>query len=197
MNPVTHFLISWTVANALPAGTRRERTLISIAGIIPDMDGVGIVPDFVTRFVSDSPTAYFHAYHHKLHCVAWAVSVGLGACALAGGGASLKRRLLVGLFALVTFHMHLLCDVLGARGPDGDQWPIPYLLPFSDAWNWTWSGQWALNAWPNFAITGALLVFAGVMAVKAGRSPVEAVSARADAAVVQTLRARFGGGREG
>jgi hypothetical protein len=25
----------------------------------------------------------------------------------------------------------LVADLMGARGPDGDQWPIPYLLPFS------------------------------------------------------------------
>jgi inner membrane protein len=192
VNPVTHFLVSWSVANVLPASTRRERTLVALAGVVPDVDGVGIVPDFVTRLLSDSPTAYFHAYHHKLHCVAWAACVGVLAAALAGPEASFKRRGAVGLFALATFHLHLLCDVLGARGPDGDQWPIPYLLPFSDAWQWTWSGQWALNAWPNFVITGILLVIAGVVAVKRGRSPVEVVSARADAAVVETLGARFG-----
>jgi hypothetical protein len=44
-------------------------------------------------------------------------------------------------------------DLVGSRGPAGYQWPIPYLLPFSNSWHWTWKGQWALNAWPNILIT--------------------------------------------
>lgn len=188
MNPITHALASWAVANALPRSTRRERVLVALAGVAPDVDGIGIVPDALTRWLTDSPTTFFHQYHHKLHCIAWAAGVA-AICAVIAR----DRRAIVAALALVTFHLHLLCDVIGARGPDGDQWPIPYLLPFSDAWRWTWSGQWALNAWPNFAITGALLAFAGVVAVKRGFSPVEILSARADAAVVRTLRARFGG----
>lgn len=40
-----------------------------------------------------------------------------------------------------------------SRGPDGYQWPIPYLPPFSNAWQWVWKGQWALNSPPNLLIT--------------------------------------------
>ncbi len=28
------------------------------------------------------------------------------------------------LLVLFSFHLHLLGDLVGARGPDGDQWPI-------------------------------------------------------------------------
>jgi hypothetical protein len=94
--------------------------------------------------------------------------------------------------ALLSFHLHLLGDVVGARGPDGLQWPIPYLLPFSSAWEITWSGQWALNAWQNFAITGALRAFAFHFAWRRERSPIEIVSPRADAVFVEALRRRFG-----
>ena len=48
----------------------------------------------------------------------------------------------------------------GARGPDGEPWPIPYLVPFSPTPRLVWSGQWALNAWPNVLLTAALIALA-------------------------------------
>ena len=41
MNPVTHLLVGWTVANASGLEKRRDRFLVSVAGIIPDLDGLG------------------------------------------------------------------------------------------------------------------------------------------------------------
>jgi inner membrane protein len=82
--------------------------------------------------------------------------------------------------------------VIGGRGPDGYQWPIPDLLPFSGRRQWTWSGQWELNAWPNFAITIALMLWALRLAWRRGHSPVELFSSGADEAMVRALRERFG-----
>ena len=59
--------------------------------------------------------------------------------------------------ACLSFSVHIIADVLGGRGPDGHQWPISLLQPFSDSCVLTWSGQWQLNAWPNFAVTACLL----------------------------------------
>src|SRR6185436_5291484 len=95
------------------------------------------------------------------------------------------------LLVLLSFHLHLVADLMGARGPDGDQWPIPYLLPFSNRWQWTWSGQWALNAWPNFVLTALLLTLALWLAWKRGYSPLELFSAKADGALVRAIRNRF------
>jgi hypothetical protein len=86
--------------------------------------------------------------------------------------------------------LHILCDLIGARGPDGDQWPIPYLKPFSNAIQLTWHGQWALNGWQNFVITGVLLAVTLWMARKYGSSPVELVSERANLALVNAVRLR-------
>ncbi len=83
---------------------------------------------------------------------------------------------LTALLVFISFHLHLLCDLIGARGPDGDQWPIPYLKPFSNAIQLTWHGQWALNAWQNFVITGFLLLATFWIAWRYGSSPVELVS---------------------
>jgi hypothetical protein len=95
------------------------------------------------------------------------------------------------LLVFLSFHLHLLCDLVGARGPDGDQWPIPYLLPFSKTLQLTWRGQWALNAWQNFVITGVLLVATFWIAWKHGRSPVELVSEKWNQRLVESLRSRF------
>ena len=89
------------------------------------------------------------------------------------------------------FHSHILGDVIGARGPDGYQWPIPYLLPFSRTPELVWSGQWALNAWQNFVITAIALSLTFYIAWSRGHSPLEIFSSRADRAFVETLRTRF------
>lgn len=189
MNPITHALLSWCVANVPRETARRDRVLATLGGVIPDLDGLGLVPDVLTRAFSEEPTRFFHAWHHVLgHNVGFALVATAGAWALARPGA---RGLTAALVAL-NFHLHLLCDIAGARGPDGNQWPIPYLLPLSRAVELTWRGQWRLDAWPNFAITGVLLAVTAALAVTRGRSIVEVVSARGDAAVVATLRRRFG-----
>jgi len=55
----------------------------------------------------------------------------------------------------------------------------------------TWSGQWALNAWPNFVVTAVLIGIAFILARKRGFSPVEMFSSKADAIFVRALRTRF------
>ena len=48
MNPITHLLISWTVAEA--ARLEREGpVLVTGAGVLPDIDGLGIVAELATR----------------------------------------------------------------------------------------------------------------------------------------------------
>ena len=185
MNPVTHLLVGWTVANTTTL-TQRERALVAIAGIVPDVDGFGIVTDLLTRN-SEHPLELWGRFHHVLaHNLGFGLGVGLAAFALS------RRRWVTASLALLSFHLHLAGDLLGARGPDGDQWPIPYLSPYSQDWQLTWTGQWALNAWPNFVITGALLLLAFYLAWRRAVSPLELVSSRADQAFVKTLRDRFG-----
>jgi len=81
---------------------------------------------------------------------------------------------------------------VGGRGPEGYTWPIAYLWPWSDTPRLSWSGQWALNAWPNFVITGVLVALMFYLAWKRGYSPLEMISPHADAAFIRTLHARFG-----
>jgi membrane-bound metal-dependent hydrolase YbcI (DUF457 family) len=187
MNPVTHFLTGWAVANCVPSLERRERALVTLACVVPDVDGLGAVADLLTRN-SEHATEWFSRYHHQLHSLPFAIFVAATCFVFA------KRRWLTGILALASFHLHLLEDVLGSRGPDGYQWPIPYLAPFSRAGQIMWSGEWGLNAWPNFAITIGLLVLTFYLAWKKGFSPLEMISQKADRVFVAALRARFGDG---
>jgi inner membrane protein len=184
MSPVTHFLISWTVAAPLPL-TTRDKALICLAGVAPDLDGVGIVAEVLTRH-AQHPLTWFSDYHHILgHNIVFASVVTLLIFALA------KDRWMTALMSCVTFHLHLFCDLIGARGPDGYQWPVPYLLPFSHSGGWVWHGQWPLNGWPNLVITLATLLFVFVLAWHSGESPLEFLSAKANREFVAALRARF------
>jgi len=188
MNPVTHFLAGWVVANA--AGVdRRDRMIITAAGVAPDVDGLGLVIDLATHSGS-SPTQWFGGYHHVLtHNLFFALLVAGASLMLA------KRRGLTVFLVMFVFHLHLLGDIVGARGPapEGYQWPIPYLWPISDAVSLSWRGQWELNAWPNFLITIVALMLTIFLACKRGYSPLEMISRNADTAFVMTLRNRFGG----
>lgn len=207
MSPVTHFFAGWLLASVSPTGrptalTRREKALVVAAAVAPDLDGLGIIPELLTRNTSH-PLLWFSEYHHSLHTLAFALVCTLAAYLIAGPmanfsfGPSIKGRplptrpWLTAFLVFVSFHLHLLCDIIGARGPDGDQWPIPYLKPFSNSVQLTWHGQWALNAWQNFAITGLLLVAIFWLAWKHATSPLELFSQSANQALTHTLRNRF------
>src|SRR5579863_10475211 len=116
MSPVTHFLSGWVLANGAKL-ERRDRALVTLACVIPDVDGLGIIPELLTRH-SAHPLLWFSLYHHALHNLAFALLVTVIAFAIA------MRKWTTGLLVLLSFHLHLLEDVLGSRGPDGDQWPI-------------------------------------------------------------------------
>lgn len=178
MSPVTHFLSGWVFANCFRLN-RRERAVLTLACVVPDADGLGIIPELLTRN-SSHPLLWFSLYHHSLHTLLFAAIVSLLALAL-------TLRWSVALLVFASFHLHLLEDLLGSRGPDGEQWPIPYLKPFSDHLQVVWHEQWALNAWPNFAITISLLLLTIWIARRKGVSPVEIFSTRADRAVVTAL----------
>ena len=181
MNPITHALAGWCLAEAVPGLEKRDRAIVVAAAVVPDLDGFGLLPELLTRD-SNTPLFWWTDYHHQLaHNLLFAI-------AATSVAALISRR--AALLAFAAVHLHLLCDLIGSRGPDGYQWPIPYLTPFSD-FTLSWNGQWALNAWPNIAITIALLAATFTLAWSRGYSPVGLFSARADAAFVDALRIRI------
>lgn len=183
MSPVTHFLTSWVLANTT-ALSPRERGIVALSGVLPDVDGLGGLADVLTRN-SNHPLDWFSQYHHALHNLGFALLIAVFSYGLA------SQRIKVGLLAFLSVHLHLVEDLAGSRGPDGYQWPIPYLMPSSHAAELVWRGQWALNAWPNIAITAALLLATFYLAWLRGFSPLEMFSKKADTVFVYALRHRF------
>ena len=82
MSPVTHFLTGWAAANCAKLD-RRERAIVTLACVVPDLDGVGIIPELLTRS-SSHPLLWFTLYHHSLHSLAFAVVVATVAFVFAG-----------------------------------------------------------------------------------------------------------------
>ncbi|HTA25684.1 MAG TPA: metal-dependent hydrolase [Terriglobales bacterium] len=183
MSPITHFLTGWVFANCFKL-QRRDRDLVTLASVAPDIDGLGIVPELLTRN-STHPLMWFSNYHHSLHTLAFACVMAIIAFLAA------RQKWKTAILAFFSFHLHLFEDLLGSRGPDGYQWPIPYLKPFSSDLYLSWSGQWALNAWPNVLLTVALLTITFWLAWRRGFSPLEMISTKADSAFVAALRRRF------
>jgi inner membrane protein len=184
MSPVTHFFVGWAVANSVPSLEKRDRAWITLASVVPDIDGLGLIAEILTRN-SAKPLTWWSDYHHIL-----GHNIGFAALFTALAYAFARRKLLTSILVFISFHLHLFCDLIGARGPDGDQWPIPYLRPFSTTAEWTWAGQWALNSWQNLLLTASLIALACFLAIKRGYSPVEIFSRKGDAAVVKALRQR-------
>lgn len=184
MSPVTHLLLSWSFGSIFPFD-RRDRVLVTLAGVVPDVDGAGMLWDLFS-YHSGQPLELWIRFHHVLcHNIAFGIFIALLTLCLA------TRRLLAGLAVLLVFHLHLLCDILGSRGPD-EAWSVPYLLPFSHSGDIVWANQWALNSWQNFVITFGVLIFIFYQGWRKGISPLELVSRRANDLFIRVVRARFG-----
>ncbi len=117
MSPVTHFLSGWVLANCTKLNPR-DRALVTLASVAPDLDGLGIIPELLTRN-SAHPLLWFSLYHHSRHTLAFALVIAAVVLAVA------NQTWKTGFLALLRFHLHLLEDLLGSRGHDGYQWPIP------------------------------------------------------------------------
>jgi membrane-bound metal-dependent hydrolase YbcI (DUF457 family) len=177
-------LVGWELASAVPRLSRKEKSWIVAAAVAPDLDGLGIAVELATRNTAH-PLYWWSEGHHLLaHNLSFALLLSLAAWLA-------TRRIALAGLVFASVHGHLLCDLAGSRGPDGYSWPIPYLWPFSDEPQLTVSWQWKLDAWPNVALGVALLAHTLWRAHRAGTSPLELVSPRANDQLVTTLRHRF------
>jgi len=182
LNIVTHALLGWCAAQRL-ASERRDMLIATAGSVAPDLDAIGILAGTGPE---GQGIEWFSRFHHVLaHNFFAGILFTVMAFALA------KDRFRAAVLVLLLFHAHLLCDVIGSRGPDGEQWAIPYLYPASNSMTLTWSGQWEVNAWPNLLFTVFLLFLFFKQARDRGFSALWFVSASADAAFIETLRARF------
>jgi hypothetical protein len=183
VSPETHLLASWIIA-AKTTDNPRDCRLVTLAGILPDADGLGLIADAVSGWLGGRQTNFYQHYHHYL------LHGALGGVLIAALLACFARHpVRVALLALLVFHLHLLCDFVGSRGPaPEDLWPIFYLGPFDKDPMWVWKGQWRLDGWFNRYLSVALFLWALWLPVRLGYSVVVVFSRRADEVFVRVLR---------
>ncbi|WP_082355606.1 MULTISPECIES: hypothetical protein [Pseudoalteromonas] len=165
--------MSWLSSNLIK-GRVRERRIITISGIAPDIDGVGLLIDPILRMAGHSSNLWGE-WHHSLHNLGFCLFV----TCIAYITASINK-FKVACMAFLLFHLHLVCDLIGSKGPDGYQWPLSYLSPFSEVVTLSWKYQWELNAWPNIAIALVLYLVMFRCIKYKKRSPFEIMSKKAD-----------------
>jgi len=180
LNIVTHTFAGWCIGRRV-SEKPADAVVLTIASVIPDIDAVGVLFDLY----QGGEVVWFSALHHKFgHNIFFC----LGMLPIVW---FFSRRLCLVLWFALVFHFHLFCDVIGAMGPDGYQWPVFYFYPISD-YGIVWSGQWQIDAWPNIVFTILLLFDFFWQAAKTEFSPIGLISLRADRAFVNTLRRRLG-----
>jgi hypothetical protein len=183
MSPVTHLLASW-IAAAKTVKDPRDVRLVTLAGIAPDLDGAGLLVDLIRNGFTggESFPVYQHYHHYLLHGLAGGTVLAVLLVLFA------RQRGRVLLLALAVFHLHLLCDFAGSRGPSPDDlWPIFCLGPFDKDPMWLWKGQWRLDGWQNQMVSAGLFVWAMALAVRDGHSVVGVFHRRFDAHFVRVL----------
>jgi hypothetical protein len=183
MPPQTHLLASWIIA-AKTTDNLRDRRLVTLAGVAPDFDGLGIIIDIAKGSFSTGNAWYYPTYHHWLaHGLPGGLVISVLLALIA------RRHWRVFWLAMLTFHLHLLFDLAGSRGPDaGDLWPIYYFGPISQHPMWIWKHQWRLDGWQNQVIFVVLFAWALWLGIKNGESFVAFLNRRWDAIFVGVLR---------
>ncbi len=184
MNPVSHFLASWTLSESLRLPPRAQAAVVWV-GLAPDLDGLGAVADVTMSWATGTSPGWYARYHHVLlHGLPGAVLLSVVAALCAG-----RARVKTFWAAFACVHLHLLCDLVGSGGPGPDDiWPVHYLGPFSETLTLAWSGQWNLRSWQNALIFAGLFALMLHRAVTRGRAPSSLFGTRAHVAFVDTLR---------
>jgi hypothetical protein len=169
------------------SGLSWEQRYQFLSGWLPWIsDGLGMIVDVARSLITGQENTfhYYQQYHHYLSH-GWPgalVVIGFLVCFA-------REHWRVALLCLLTFHLHLVCDLIGSRGPTpGDLWPIAYAEPLFHHPVFFWKGQWRLDGWQNRIITLALVLAEIALAPRRGYSCVEVFSRRADQVFVSVLR---------
>lgn len=162
----THLLAGWCLAGQ-PTRTSRERFLCMLVGVLPDLDGAGILID----------VKYYHQYHHILgHTIFFGI---LSSALLARF--STNRWQMFWLF-LAIFHSHILLDLLGS----GDGWGMQYFWPAS-SWVLENPYVWELQSWQCMAVMFFLLLWTIRIAYVRRCTPFEFLLPKLDSYLVHAL----------
>ena len=109
MNIITHLLVGWTLAEHTTKSPR-DRALITVASVVPDLDGLGLIVDMAAPTFNWTVQWYERFHHQLLHGIPGAlVCTALLTCFA-------RERWRAACLIFVSFHLHLLGDLLGSRG---------------------------------------------------------------------------------
>ena len=184
MSPVTHFVGSWIIAAATTDNTR-DRNLVTLAGILPDADGLGIFLDLARSAYSGHDSFFYYQYYHHYLTHGWPAAILFTALL----NCFARRHLRTALLCFLVFHLHLLCDLIGSRGPSpADIWPIYYGEPLFHHPVFAWRGQWSLSGWQNFVFFSIILLAELWLATRRGHSFFGIFNKKLDEIFVQVLR---------
>lgn len=166
--------------------TPRERRIVALSGLAPDIDVLAYVAAIVW-FGFDKDLAYEHVwsvFHHKYtHGLGFIVLTGIVAYGVARVRVERGRAVAIAACSMFASVVHVFCDVVGG----GPTWPVYPLWPLSDlGWSVSWS--WTLADWPNHVILFASLAGTILYARIAGYSPLESISYRLDSWFVGVAR---------
>src|SRR5437764_6629362 len=103
MAPTTHAFLGWWTANVVPL-SRRDRLAVFLAGVLPDLDGLGLLYSW------QAYATYHHILCHNLAgCLVWTGLVAL----------LTQQRGKCAALAFLNWHFHLAGDYFGSGAGDG------------------------------------------------------------------------------
>lgn len=179
MHGPSHLIISWFGAEAAGLRTARDRRIVALSGLAPDIDVLAYIGG-IMYFGFDRDLAFEHVWqvlHHRYtHGLGFVLLTGIIAFIVAGRGTRPKqlpfgRAARVAALSMIASMVHVFCDVVGG----GPTWPVYPLWPVSD-FGWTAIWSWTLADWPNTVILFSCLVGMMLYAKASGYSPMESVN---------------------
>ncbi|MCO4781845.1 MAG: metal-dependent hydrolase [Candidatus Cloacimonetes bacterium] len=174
MHIQTHFLLSWLVADQGESVSKRDLLIVTLCGVGPDLDGLGLLMDVKT----------YHLWHHTVgHSIFTGLLIFI--CI-----AFLMKNIRLATYASLSFYLHLICDFLGSAGSDGYIWPIYLLWPFSLE-KFLNPYQWPLASPINLIVTSVAMLYVMHRASVKGYSPIILFSKWLDFELVKVFKKWF------
>jgi len=179
----SHLIISWFAAEAAGLKSPRDRRIVALSGLAPDIDVLAYLGGIV-YFGFDKNLAFEHVWqivHHRYtHGLGFILLTGIIAFIVASRGTrpgelAYRQAAGVAILSMITSMVHVFCDVVGG----GPTWPVYPLWPISD-FGWAVSWSWTLADWPNTVILFSCLIGMMLYAKISGCSPMESINYNLD-----------------
>ncbi len=189
MQGPSHLIITWFAADAAGLDAPRERRIVALSGLAPDIDVLAYI-GAIFYFGFDKDLAFEHVwevFHHRYtHGFGFVLLTGVVAYLIARHGRGKeghRRAVAVAALSMAASMIHVFCDVIGG----GPTWPVYPLWPMSD-FGWTVSWSWTLADWPNNLILFSCLAGMMIYGRLSGHSPLEAINYDLDRWFVKVLQ---------